>query len=369
MIAFRVASSITEIDRDPWNACFPGKLEDYDYLLAVEQAGLAGFDWRYVVVEEYGKIVAATPGFLTAYALDSTLTGAQKTIMRWLRAAFPKMLTPRLACLGSPCTETGGVGIAREGLGLNRMSLLAGMVQAFEVHADREGCALVGVKDIAEPEQPAWEQALGKDRFEGVPGLPVATLDIDFPNIDAYLARLSRPTRSDMRRKLRSRAQLRIERRHDLAGIRDRIMLLYRQTRARAEMQFEDLPATYFDGVLAAMGERAFMVLYYAGDELLAANLLLHDRTTLLDKFFCMDAERGRAHNLYFVSWFENLSYCLAHGLKHYQSGQAAYANKLRLGSRLTRTQMYFRHRNRIFDRALRLAAPLLAPEPAPRTK
>ena len=79
-----------------------------------------------------------------------------------------------------------------------------------------------------------------------------------------------------------------------------------------------------------------------------------------------MDAERGRAFNLYFLSWFTNLTYCVSHGLTRYQSGQAAYRNKLRLGSSLTRTQMYFRHRNLLLNAALRVAAPLLAADLEP---
>jgi uncharacterized protein len=45
----RVVRSIAEIGREAWDACFPGGLEGYDYLAAVEAAGLSGFDWRYAV--------------------------------------------------------------------------------------------------------------------------------------------------------------------------------------------------------------------------------------------------------------------------------------------------------------------------------
>src|SRR5262249_44260156 len=146
----------------------------------------------------------------------------------------------------------------------------------------------------------------------------------------------------------------------------DQVLELYRQTRERADMQFEELTPEYFTGVLASMPGRSHCALYYAGDTLLAANLLLHDGRTLLDKFFCMDARLGRQFNLYFLSWFNNLQFCLDRGLARYQSGQAAYQNKLRLGSALTRTRMYFRHRNPLLNAALRAAAPLFAADPVP---
>ena len=43
---------------------------------------------------------------------------------------------------------------------------------------------------------------------------------------------------------------------------------------------------------------------------------------------------------------------------------QAAYENKLRLGSELTRTSMYFRHRNAVVNSAMQLVAPLFAADP-----
>jgi uncharacterized protein len=99
----------------------------------------------------------------------------------------------------------------------------------------------------------------------------------------------------------------------------------------------------------------------YADDQLLAANLLIHDGQTLIDKFFCMNGKLGREYHLYFLSWFTNIRYCLERGFTRYQSGQAYYENKLRLGSRLTRNTIYFKHRNLLAQGLLRFAAPLFS--------
>jgi predicted N-acyltransferase len=133
---------------------------------------------------------------------------------------------------------------------------------------------------------------------------------------------------------------------------------LYTTTRERADLQFEELTPAFFQGVLARV-PGASCVLYYANDQLLAMNLLLEDRATLLDKFFCMNADLGRAYNLYFLSWFRNVEYCLSHGLTRYLSGQAGYGSKLRLGSTLTETFLFFRHRNALVNWTLRIVAPL----------
>lgn len=61
------------------------------------------------------------------------------------------------------------------------------------------------------------------------------------------------------------------------------------------------------------------------------------------------------------AEYFHNVGYCIANGLKRYQSGQAGYDNKLRLGSGPQGSSMYFRHCNVLVNGVLRAAAPLFA--------
>jgi hypothetical protein len=361
----RVARSIHEVDRAGWDACFAGRLEGYDYLAAVEDARLAGFVWRYVLVEEGGQLLAAAPAFLTDYRLDTTLTPFGRGLVAATRRVAQRAFMVRLAALGSPCTEDVTVGFARGIAAADQSRLLGQLIAGFEAAAAAEGCWLLALKDV--PAAGPWPQAARLAGYQASPGMPSAELDIDFPDMSAYFARLSAGTRKDMRRKLKAVWGLRIEQRRDVAGLEERMLELYRQTRLRSDLQFEDLTADYFRGVLARMGPRAFCTLYFVQDELLAFNLLLQDAEILLDKFFCMETARGPAHNLYFVSWFTNVQHCLDHGLKRYQSGQAGYETKLRLGSRLQPTQMHFRHRRPLVNRALRWAAPLLAEDPVPQ--
>jgi hypothetical protein len=106
---------------------------------------------------------------------------------------------------------------------------------------------------------------------------------------------------------------------------------------------------------------------YFQGDELVGGNLLLQDGAALLDKYMLMNPAHGRALNLYFVSWFTNLRLCLERGLSTYVPGQAAYDDKLRLGCKLTRTSIYFRHRNTALNAIMQVFAPLFAADPTAR--
>lgn len=362
-----VHRSIHEVGREAWDACFPGALEGFDYLAAVEEAGLEDFDWRYAVVREGGQVVAAAPGFFTDYSLDVTLSDAGRRLVAATRKLAPRAFTVRMACLGSPCTEDVGLGFAPALPAARHAEVLQILLSGFEAAAAQADAWLLSVKDAPDRDRDVWAAAAAAGGYQATPGMPSAFLAIDFLDLDGYLATLSRATRKDMRRKLRSLDQLRIEVVQDLTGLEARVLDLYQQTRERSRQQFEDLTAGYFTGVLKRMGERALCVLYWAGDDLVGFNLLLQDGVTLLDKFFCMETGRGPALDLYFVSWFTNVRLCLERGLIRYQSGQAAYENKLRLGSRLLGAQMYFRHRRALVNRALQWAAPMLADDPVPQ--
>jgi predicted N-acyltransferase len=360
----RIVDSLRAVDRTQWAALSGQGLEGYDYLRAVEEAGLPGFAWRYVLASHGGRLTAAAPAFLTDYALETTLVGAGKAAMDAVRKVFPRAFKLRLACIGSPCTGSPGLGFSPSVAPAERPRLLADMLAAFEREARTARCGLLALKDVPAPEQALWDAAARPLGYRPMASLPIAALPIDFPDLDAYLARLSYTARKDMRRKLRVMPRLRIEIRVEVGDVADRLLAFYEATRARADMAFEELTAAYFTGVPRAMPQRAFWVLYFEGEALVGANLLLQDETTLVDKYILTDPIRGRALNLYFVSWFTNVRLCLERGLKRYQPGQAAYDNKLRLGCELTRTSIFFRHRNPVVNGVMQLFSPLFAADP-----
>jgi predicted N-acyltransferase len=175
---------------------------------------------------------------------------------------------------------------------------------------------------------------------------------VRFRSLDDYLGSLGPSTRRDMRRKLRARDSVRVEWRAEIDDVLDRIMTLYRQTLAKAEYTLEELTPAYFAGVMQDPRGRALCATYWIGERLIGFNLVLRDARRLIDKFFGMDPETGRAHNLYYLSWMENVRYCIEHGIARYQSGQGLAREKRRLGSRFVANWLWYRHRNRVVDRA-----------------
>jgi predicted N-acyltransferase len=357
---FRILTSIGEIPAARWNACVPESVEEHACLTAIERANIPGFTMLYILIEEKGELLAVASAFTTAYNLETMMDGQGARIVARLRRSFPRLLAPRLACLGSPCTETAAIGFHPKLHAGERSDCALLLLLGLSEIAAQQDCALLGIKDLDAAGEVALSEVLDLHGYVGAAGQAVAWLPIDFQDVDEYLGRLSRATRRGLRRKLRNSADVRVERRSSISDVTEQIFALYRATLNRAAQRFEELTPLYFTSLLEEMQGRATCTLYFVQDELIAANFLIEDKGILLDKYWCM-ADAGRDHDLYYLSWINNIRYALERGLSRYQAGQANVGLKRSLGCRFDETVTHVRHRNPLCNRALRLAVPWLA--------
>ncbi|MGH3637013.1 MAG: GNAT family N-acetyltransferase [Mycobacterium sp.] len=352
MTETRAHDSIDAFAAADWDRLFPGEIEDHAYLGAVERAGLPGFRHLYFAVREAGQLAAAVPAFVTDYRLDTTVSGGLRRLTGPLARVFPRLLRIPMLSLGSPVTERCRIGYAPDATAEQRAAWLDAILAQMEKVAAKGKLGMLAVKD-APLGEPAWRGVCLCHGLRALPGLPGATLDIRWSNVEGYLDSLGPSTRKDLRRKQRTGAALHIAWRTDLDGIEGDVQRLYRGTLAHAEFAFEELTPAYFENVLRDMPARAFCVTYSEDDRLIAFNLVLCDRERLLDKFLGMDYAAMARYNLYHVSWLENVRYCIDHGIGVYESGQGLHREKLRLGSRLHANALWYRHRNRLVDGVL----------------
>ncbi|HEX3122918.1 MAG TPA: GNAT family N-acetyltransferase [Rhodanobacteraceae bacterium] len=346
-----VAHSIGDFAREEWDRLFPGELEDWSYYRAVEHSRLPGFEWLYFAVRGNGRLLAAVPAFVTDYRLDTTLTGPLRRVTGAIARVFPRLLRQRLLSLGSPIGEFCHLGFAAGVDRAGQARLLDILFSKAEKYARRSGISMLAAKDAAMAQDDLWAAAAAAHRLRRQPSLPTASLDIRFDSLDGYLATLSHATRKDLRRKLKASTAIRVEWRENIDDIIDDVMRLYRATLAHAALTFEELTPEFFTGVLRELAPRSRCATYWLGERLVAFNLVLHDGEVLLDKFLGMDYAFARRYNLYYLTWLTNVAYCVEHGLKRYQSGQGLHREKLRLGSRLSANWLWYRHRNRAFDK------------------
>lgn len=231
-------------------------------------------------------------------------------------------------------------------------------------------CSLLVVKDLpcasplldasANAYSAAFEIACRREGFVLLEGQALAWVSVDFATTDEYLARLSPGRRRDIRRKLRSREALDITVVPTGSAIfldqpsLDRFHALYLQVHAQSEIHFDLLSAEFFAGVLRDSTSGGVVFVYEVQGRMIGWNLCFEHAGMLVDKYIGLDYAASRQHNLYVVSWMENLEYARRRGLSHYVAGWTDPAIKVQLGAQLTMTQHAVRPRNALLRWLLR---------------
>lgn len=195
--------------------------------------------------------------------------------------------------------------------------------------------------------------------FIGVEGQALAYVSINFDDTEEYLARLSHSRRRDIRRKLRSRHDLRIEilptgdARFTNAAWRHQLYQLYLAVYQQSEIHFDLLTPAFFDALLTdgASGGRVFF--YWRDNELVGYNLCYQQNDKLIDKYIGLNYPLARECHLYFISWFVNLEYALENGLRFYVAGWTDPQVKASLGASFTFTRHLVWVRNPLLRRIL----------------
>jgi predicted N-acyltransferase len=366
MVQGRILAGIADIAPAAWDACLPGEAEAYDYYSACDAvAAESGIGLRMAAAcaEDGGEVVAVAPFFRLNYRLDTPLQGKLRSFGDALFRRMPGLVTLKVLCIGSPYAERCHLGFSPTLDAAGRLAAFQALAAAMERQAAEEKAHLVVWKDLAPAEEESFGGSLKQAGFARLGSLPIALLDLPFADEAAYLASLSAATRKDIKRKLSKAVEVRIAFHTDIAGLEPRIDALYEATRAQSGLDYgelEVLPPGYFGAVSRALGERAVFVLYWIGEELAAFNLLLVESDRVIDKFLGMRYPLAREHNLYAVSWMANVRFCLERGIGKLQSGQTAYASKLRFGSRLVPSTLHVRHRRAPLQWALRSLSPWL---------
>ena len=132
---FTVVDSISAFDTKEWNNLFPGEIENWHYYRAVEEAGIAGFTYRYFAIIVNNSLRAVVPAFITTYRLDTTVQGSLKRVTSVLVRYFPRLLSIRLLCLGSPVSEICHVGFVPDMTAHQKQTLLADLIDGVKRYA------------------------------------------------------------------------------------------------------------------------------------------------------------------------------------------------------------------------------------------
>lgn len=189
-------------------------------------------------------------------------------------------------------------------------------------------------------------EALAAQGFIALEGQALAYVPITFASADEYLAALSKNRRSSLKRKLKSRTQLVIERIPTGTAFAsdarvDAYYALFDAVYAQSEIHFDKLTRGFFADLLrdADNGGVVFEYRDQQTQALLGWNLCFEHDGKLVDKYIGLSYPEAREANLYFVSWMVNLEYAMERGLSHYVAGWTDPEVKAQLGASFTMTQ------------------------------
>jgi predicted N-acyltransferase len=305
------------------------------------------------------------PGFVAAFDL---LTTADDGLRRGvaglpLYRCWGRLLRWRTCFAGSTVSE-----YAPLPQGVSPVDLAQGLK-----HAHGRDCRLLIVKDIARDSPlldaadnayaAAFAQACAAAGYVLLEGQALAWVPIDFASVDEYLARLSAGRRKNIRRKLRSRADLEIEAVatgaacfHDEATLAA-FHALFDNVYAQSEIHFDHPGAGFFRVLLQDADSGGVVFVYRHAGQMIGWNLCYEYAGKLVDKYIGLAYPQAREHNLYFVSWMHNLDYARARGLSHYVAGWTDPQVKAFLGARMSFTRHAVYARNPLLRAMLRRLA------------
>ena len=357
-------SGIAAIPQRVWSRLLPGEAEGWSYYKAVEASPPPGFRFEAIAVKIDDAVVAAAPIFRVDYRLDTPLQGRWRGLGEWLQRTVPRLVSIPVMGLGSPLTERCHLGFEPTLGPVDRADALTALLDGLSRHAAANNVQMLAIKDLADSEAAPLQPTITAAGFTRIASLPTCVLDLPFESEAEYIRSLSANNRSTLRRKLKTAEKVEIELVRSIAGLETEIFDLYEETRRNSRFDygdFEQLSPEYFRAVVEALGDDAACILCRVDGKLLAFKLMFIEKDRIIDKFWGMRYPIGRDYNLFFVAWMEAVRFAIAHGATRYQSGQTAYAQKVKLGSRLDKLWVYYRHRGPLINRILSTVSPYAA--------
>ncbi len=362
-ITSKIVDSVTKIKKDDWDLIFGDIPEGYQFYKTLEESGLKDFVFYYMVLYQDNGILSIAPLFITDFNLDIAAEGCIEKVIQGIRKYIaPRFLIFKTLFCGSPFGENGILGI-REGR--SRKGVLIEIIKIAHEFCREKNIAFIIFKDFLKDDTLLLDSLLTKGFFK-VKSFPSVITELNFHSLDEYLRTLSYSTRKSLRKKLKkaySSADIKVRIAENIDDIASDAFRLYENTYHSGATKFERLTEEFFIRVGKNLTPHTKFFLYYVNGKLSAFNLCLVYKDLFIDKFIGFDYDISKKYNLYFVSWYFNVEWCLKNSIRFYQTGQTDYYAKLKLGSRFIPLYAYLRHKSLLVNLMLKLLAIFLKPE------
>jgi hypothetical protein len=357
--AVEVLHSCRDIEPEVWEACFGGHAKDGRFYRIAEECLGDQFGFLYIALRNprTGQTVVQPALVVDQDAGAGLPKGARKAI-GGLRKLLPRLLRMKLLMVGCAAGEGHP--------GCHERWALRALHEALPGVARDAGASVIVLKDFPAEYRPVLGPAFEGD-YGRVPGLPAATLDLDYSSFEDYLQnKVGKVYRKNLRRKFRkleSAPPITMEVVADATELAGELFPLYWQTFERSELQFEVLNREFFERLGAEMPDKTRFFIWRQSGRIIAFNVCLVHDGVIYDLDLGMDYSVALDLHMYFVTWRDIVDWSIRQGLRMYHTGPLNYDPKLHLKLELSPQDLYARHvtdwMNPFFKIAMRFMHPV----------
>lgn len=332
------------LSKDEWTELFPTLPDSAEMINLIQRSGFDGFNFHSIIVRQGDKPILLLPLFETNYNISRMMDKGPRKIFNTLAGWMPNLLCPKVLGVGFVEGEWGQIGFNRS-IDTKTLDLAWDMaLNALDALASALSADIISYASFnAESGESIPTHKI--KGFTAIPGLPCARLQIKFNTLDDYLNSLSSSMRKDLRRKMREASAVKIIRTSNIKPYLETIYQFYLKLVERSNLVFGIHRPSFFEHVCELVPGAEY-ILYFTDGKLIGFKLNIVKPDSMIDKYFAMDPVLGRKYNLYFISWIENIRYCIENKIPLYHAGQAEEDIKSRLGTEFAPSVILFKHNN-----------------------
>lgn len=361
--------SLTAISKSDWYSCFPKyePLKSYNLQKAIECSNLVGITFEYLVIKskQAGTVVAIVPCFYYRVSLTDVAPAFVQRFVNNIRKVYPSFLFVNMFVAGSPiaiCSDLIGINPDIVTPGPSKDALLKMVYRTIDERLLSGKSSIAVIKEI--------KQRYKRDLLSVIPSYysvnesPASSYVYVGPLAgNDYLSHFRNRYRSSIKSYLNrfKKAGLRWELREDFSDYTREMHRLYLNVLNNSNVRFECLTHDFFNCVNREMGNKSSALLCFAGDKLVAMELLLQGKE-MHPIYLGMDYEYLTSASLYFNCLIQLLKEAESRGCYLVELGQTSYQVKSNFGAKMEPLYFAIRHRNWLLNRLLRLFASKLFP-------
>jgi predicted N-acyltransferase len=295
-------------------------------------------DFTSIKIDVDGKNLQA---FSMRFRILTTVNERVKKILKYIEFLIPK---PKLLFIGTTVSE-----YSIYPKGVDAKNVCEAILKKF---SEIKSFGLI-VKDIAKESTILSQEenrftgelmdCLKEKKFEIIYGEALAYIHVDFKSIDEFINRFSKSRKKTFKRKLRSKSDLIIDqiKTGDEFFNDENIQYfynLYLNVYNGSSIHFDKLTLNFFKSILQSSESGGIVFVFKHDDKIIGYTICFSGDDYFNYKYIGQVYPDSRNFNLYYVSWFCHLEYCIKNNIKLYIAGWTDPEIKSFLGSEFTFT-------------------------------